>query len=328
MELSLFGDAKYVVNFVDGYSRFVNAYFIQRKSQLFEHFVEYKSMMERKLGSKIKCIRADNGKEFINSQFSRECRKDGIIHQTTVPHCPQQNGVVERIDRTLMDRARAMLKHKNVEKNWWAEALNTAAYVTNRLANSTRPWITPLEVCFGSKPDIDHFRVYGSTGYAYIDKSKRSKLQQNAFPCFFLGYANNSRGYQFYNNDSRKESPGTYKEAIERYDSQHWIEAIKSELVPLEIKCTWKFTDRPLLQMDFHMKRDEKEKIQRHKAQLVAQGFRQIPGVDFKETYAPVASMNSIRIFPALCCHMRYEIYQYDVDTAFLNGYIDEDIYM
>nr|CCA14423.1 putative polyprotein [Albugo laibachii Nc14] len=115
------------------------------------------------------------------------------------------------------------------------------------------------------------------------------------------------------------ESPETYKEAIEWNESQHRMEAIKSELVSLATKCTWKLTYRTLnkniigCKWIFTIKRDEKEKIQRYKARLVAQGFRQIPGVDFKESYSPVAIMNSIRIFLALCCHMRYEIYHLQI---------------
>ena len=80
----------------------------------------------------------------------------GIVHQATVPYSPQQNGMAERMNRTLTERARSMLNFMQVEKKWWAEAMNTAVYVTNRVTCASWPNKTPYEVCFGYKPDLLH----------------------------------------------------------------------------------------------------------------------------------------------------------------------------
>nr|CCA18272.1 putative polyprotein [Albugo laibachii Nc14] len=155
--------------------------------------------MERQTTKQLKCIRTDNGTEYVNKRFAAECRRSGIVHQTTAPFAPQQNCLAERMNRTLMERARSMLTHKNVEKEWWAEAVNTAAYITNRIPNHRRSNTTQFETCFGFKPDLGHLRVFGSTGFAHIDKSKRSKLDAKAYPCLNLGYADDSKAYRVFN---------------------------------------------------------------------------------------------------------------------------------
>ena len=89
------------------------------------------------------------------------------------------------MNRTLTERARSMLNFMQVEKKWWAEAMNTAVYATNRVTCASWPNKTPYEVCFGYKPDLSHMRVFGAKGYAHIEKTKRLKLDKKAFRCMF-----------------------------------------------------------------------------------------------------------------------------------------------
>nr|CCA26157.1 putative polyprotein [Albugo laibachii Nc14] len=189
MKTTSAGGSRYTLTFIDDYSRLVKVYFLRTKSQVFDYFLEYKAMMERQANRRIKRIRTDNDTECLNRRFAEERRRNGIIHQTSAPFSPQQNGLAERMKRTLMERARALMEHKNLEKEWWAEAINTAAYIVNRITDSLRPYTTPMEICFKAKPDLSHVRVFGSTGFAHIDKSKRSKLDAEAYPCLFLDYA-------------------------------------------------------------------------------------------------------------------------------------------
>nr|CCA16693.1 hypothetical protein ALNC14_028360 [Albugo laibachii Nc14] len=135
---------------------------------------------KRQTTKQLKCIRTDNGTEYVDKRFDAECRRSGIVHQCTAPLSPQLKGLVEQMNRTLMERARPMLTHKNVEKEWWAEAVN-------------QPRTLPIG------PDLGHLRVLGSTGFAHIDKSKRSKLDAKAYPCLFLGYADESKAYRVFN---------------------------------------------------------------------------------------------------------------------------------
>ena len=132
------------------------------------------------------------------------CLKTGIVHQATLPYSPQQNGLAERMNRTLTERARLMLYHMQVEKKWWAEAMNTAVYVTNQITCASWPTKTPFEVCFGNKSDLSHRKVFGSQGYAHVDKTKRLKLVKKAFKCMFLGYLSGVKSYRVWNFDSKR----------------------------------------------------------------------------------------------------------------------------
>ena len=138
------GGAKYVVTFIDDFSRYTVVYFMAQKSEVVDKFAKYKAMMENQFDTKIKCLRTDNGKEFINKKMGMICSNAGIIHQTTIPYTPQQNGLAERMNRTIVERARAMIEHMQVDPEWWAEAVNTAVYITNRLPCAAHPDSTPF----------------------------------------------------------------------------------------------------------------------------------------------------------------------------------------
>nr|CCA21190.1 putative polyprotein [Albugo laibachii Nc14] len=173
------GGAKNMVTFIDDYSRFIHAYFIQTKGEVFSIFTEFKALVENQFGKRIKCLRSVNGGEYINDNFAILCKNSGIIQQTTVPYSPQQNGLAERMKRTFTERARCMLSHMQVEEKWWAETMNTAVCVTNRVPCAAIKFRTPFEVCYGRKPSVVHFKVFGAQGYAHIDKSKRSKFYKS-----------------------------------------------------------------------------------------------------------------------------------------------------
>ena len=165
--------------------------------------IKYKSMMENQLNTKIKCIRTDNGGEYMNKRFAEVRRKAGIVHQAAV-HSPQQNGLAERVNRTLTERVRSMLNHIQMEKKWWSEAMNTAVYVTNRVACAFWPTKTPFEVCFENKPDLSHMKVFGAQDYAHIGKTKRLKLDKKTFKCMLLGCIIEVNGYHVWNFSSKR----------------------------------------------------------------------------------------------------------------------------
>ncbi|GJU04571.1 retrovirus-related pol polyprotein from transposon TNT 1-94 [Tanacetum coccineum] len=139
------GGAKYFVSFVDDYSRRCLVYPIKKKSDVFEVFKVYKVRVELDSGKKIKCLRTDNGGEYTSDEFDTFCKQEGIKRQFTTAYTPQQNGVAERMYRTLLERARAMLATASLEKSFWAEAVNTACYVINRLPSTAVELKTPME---------------------------------------------------------------------------------------------------------------------------------------------------------------------------------------
>lgn len=130
------GGNKYYVSFIDDYSRMTKVYMIKNKSQVFDCFVKYKNLVENQLNRKIKKIRSDNGGEYCNAKFQRLCDESGIIHQKSCPHTPQQNGLAERYNRTIIERARCMLFDSKLSRVFWAEAVLTAVVIMNSTLNS------------------------------------------------------------------------------------------------------------------------------------------------------------------------------------------------
>ena len=123
------GGAEYFVTFIDDKTRYVWAYAIKRKSDVFKRFCEWKTEVEKSLGQNVKILRSDNGGEFTSGEFEDYLKKEGIKHQFTIPKCPQQNGVAERFNRTLVEMVRSMLADSELPKTFWAEALATAVYL-------------------------------------------------------------------------------------------------------------------------------------------------------------------------------------------------------
>jgi transposase InsO family protein len=159
------GGCSYFVTFIDDFSRKVWVHMLKRKSDVFEKFQIFKNFVENQKGQKIKCLRTDNGGEFCSAEFNNFCRDHGIKRHLTVPGTPQQNGVAERMNRTLMERARSMMSSAKMAKRFWAEAVNTACYVVNRSPNTSLELKTPEEVWNGKPADYSNLRVFGCIAY-------------------------------------------------------------------------------------------------------------------------------------------------------------------
>jgi hypothetical protein len=132
------------------------------------------------------------------------CAQKGIVHQKINPYFSQENGVAERLNRTLVKRARAMLKSSGLGKEFWAEAVNTANYVRNRTVSSIHGK-TPIEVLTGKKPSISHLRVFGSECYVHVPFVKRKKLDAVSQKGVFLGYEPNTKGYRMLTKEGNVE---------------------------------------------------------------------------------------------------------------------------
>lgn len=122
----------------------------------------------------------------------------------TVPHTPQQNGVAERKNRTLIEAARSMLSHAKLPKMYWAEAVATAAYIQNRLPTSVLKKATPYQRWNGKKPDMSHMKVFGCVAYAHVPDTERRKLDKKAVKLRFMGYTNNAKGYRLLDEEKRR----------------------------------------------------------------------------------------------------------------------------
>lgn len=203
-EVSL-GGSRYYITFIDDKTRRMFVYFLRTKSEeeVVEAFKAFYSMAERQTGKKLKVLRTDNGKEFKNRGFENLLRCLGIFHQTTVEYTPEQNGMAERANRTIVEKARCMLHEANLPKTFWAEATATAVYIINR--SPSKGIRTTLEEAWsGQKPDLSNLRIFGTTTMSHIPKQKRRKWDPKAEECILIGFDEESKAYRLYNKKTKK----------------------------------------------------------------------------------------------------------------------------
>lgn len=149
METQSIGGARFILTFVDDFSRKVFVFFLRKKSQVFETFVDFKTFVENQTERKIKILRTDNGLEYLSNAFDSYCRSHGILHQLTNVYTPQQNGTAERMNRMLIEKARCMLFDADLSNCYWAEACNMATYIINRSVCARWNDRTPEEIWSG-----------------------------------------------------------------------------------------------------------------------------------------------------------------------------------
>jgi len=505
---------RYVCVMVDDYSRYTWVMMLHSKDETFEEWVALVKQMENQLLHKLVSVRSDHGTEFENANFLDYCREHGVNHNFSAPRTPQQNGVVERKNRTLEEMARTMLIESGLPKSFWSEAVDTASYILNR--GLIRPKInkTPYELLKGRKPNISYFRIFGCKCFIHNNgKDQLDKFDPRSDEGIFLGYSSHSKAYRVFNKrtlcveesvhvifdefnmsseiaqvqhdeeiglmdftgnqyagtpnegqadlgtpntpqdihdevpredgdneDSEGEpssggssnnrqvmcSGGTEEAASPehevstdggnsmdvnpsgpsnegenhdhagsllnqeaqndfmfksyKYQSSHptdqiisninkgiqtrrsvyqnfcafysflsnieptdykmaladpdWVLAMQDELNQFKRNQVWHLVPRPKersvigTRWVFRNKLDDLGTIVRNKARLVVQGYNQQEGIDYDETFAPVARLEAIRILIAYAAHMNFKLFQMDVKTAFLNGYLKEEVYV
>jgi transposase InsO family protein len=146
--------------------------------------------VENELGRKIKTIRSDNGKEYCNKEFESFLIRYGIEHQTSTPYSPQQNGLAERMNRTLVERAKCMLFDAQLSKKFWPEAVATAAYIVNRSPTKSVNGKTPIEMWTGKKPNLSNMKIFGSEVMVQVPKEKRQKWDSKSRKLCLLDIVN------------------------------------------------------------------------------------------------------------------------------------------
>ena len=421
------------------------------------------SLVENQLDRKIKVLRTDRGGEYQSTHFKELCDEKGIVHQLTMPYTPQQNGVAERRNRTLMEMVRSMMAQANLPITYWGDALLTAAFVLNRVPSKSVS-TTPYELWNHRTPDLDILKPWGCASYAHISSHRYGKLGPRGRKCIFIRYSETSKGYVFigqeenggitefesrdvtflentfprqgeisqdlslfetldqegllhssgsnpnpnggdilhldtpmddtneaiptpsgsvpYGNDDpsgsntsvdpstsqqghesqirrssrvrlaplrfeeefpetfmaallqEDDEPNTFKEAISCPAKDKWISAMEEELESMKVNHVWELVDLPMGRRAIgnkwvlKIKHKADGSIERYKARLVAKGFTQQEGIDYEETFSPVVRFTSIRLILAIVACLDLELHQMDVKTAFLNGELDEEIYM
>lgn len=423
MSTKSFGGMSYFVTFTDDYSRCSSVMFMKNKFEVLEKFKAFEAQVTRESGNQIGVIRTDNGGEYVSNEFKEYLKRKGIRHETSVPYTPEQNGVAERLNRTLCEKARSMIAHAKLPKKFWAEAVATSAYLKNRLpTRSVKSDITPFELWYGRKPDLSHVRVYGCIAYALKPDVQRRKMDDKAVRLRFVGYDQTCKGYRLMDENGKIykrrdvafneydfgnlkvtdepqsgdtmvlgvdkgkprvletdqlpepaamkrperrrgppvrfmvdeyvdtaadlevehlammtcqiDEPATLEEALSNDNASQWKAAVDAEHRSLMDNETWELVELPPNRKPigckwvFKAKYGEDGTIEKFKARLVAKGFAQKHGVDYEETFSPVVKFASIRTLLAMAVQKGWHVHQMDVITAFLNGDLDEEIYM
>lgn len=186
------------MTFTDLYSKYTKVYYIREKSEVPRVSIEYIEMLKTQFGEKPKVFRTDRGTEFVNSKLQGYLRKEGIKAQCTVGYAPEQNGVAERKNRTLIEGARTMLAGSELPISFWAEAINTGNYVFNRIINK-RKGKCPYELMFGIKPSMTNFHEFGCDAYVMVPEENRRKLDDKAELMKFIGYDESAKGFGLVN---------------------------------------------------------------------------------------------------------------------------------
>ncbi|KAD5802269.1 hypothetical protein E3N88_13629 [Mikania micrantha] len=194
------------ITFIDDYSRYMYLYLIKDKSESLTTFKDYKTEVENQLDLKIKVVRSDRGGEYYGRHtdvgqalgpFYEFCKGQGIVNQYTMPGTPQQNGVAERRNRTLMNMVRSMLANSDLPSFLWTEALKTTVHILNRVPSKSVPK-TPYELWTGRKPSLRYMKVWGCLAEAKLYNPFLKKLDMKIVTCYFIGYPDHSKGYRFY----------------------------------------------------------------------------------------------------------------------------------
>ena len=173
-------------------------YILKHKDDVFLCFLEWKALVERSTNQKLKALRTDNVGEYMSTEFQTYLKKEGVRHELAVPKTPEQNGVAERMNRTLVEGFRAMLADARLPHRFWAEALSTPVYLRNRSPAMAVKGMTPFEALTGEKPNVEHLRVFRCAAYAHVAKDDRKKLDVKSRKCILLGYGTETKGYRLY----------------------------------------------------------------------------------------------------------------------------------
>jgi len=462
MQTATLNGEKYFIAFTDEMSGRVSIRLLHSKAGGLAAFQDNRARAEKTSGKQIKSLRSDGGGEYLSKSFQQYLQESGIQHTVTPRYSPAQNGLAERMNRTIMENARCILQDSKLSNAFWGEAVLTSAHIHNRLPSHTCKDSSPIAYWTGQEPGLGHLRIFGSTAWVHIPKEQRRKLDPKSKKCIFVGYDEDagSKVYRVYDpvhkriirsrdviieesprlkhntsteslratmevesepaieelkisDDSRQQylplepicptptrtstllpsaitnnsgiqdtiivrqplpnlqsteggdtgpqdpgvrrsarnrrreemfssatnfaliadpdglEPQTLTDACNSPEKDKWKPAWEAELTSLAKINTWVIeplpADRTAIGCRWLFRKKDDG---RYKARLVAKGFSQKPGIDYDETYAPVAKFTTIRVLLALSCKSNWEVHGMDVKTAFLNSALQVTVYM
>jgi transposase InsO family protein len=178
----------YYVSCIDDYSRKTWVYFLKSKDEVFGKFKEFKALIGNLFERKIKILRSDNGGEYPSKEFVNFCKDVGIKRELTTPYNPQQNGVAERKNITIMEAVKTMIHDQDLPMHLWEEVARTSVYVHNILSHSALGFKTLEDIFSRKKPEVTHLKIFGCLVFVHVPKEKRTKLDPSGKKGIFVGY--------------------------------------------------------------------------------------------------------------------------------------------
>ncbi|KAK1420567.1 hypothetical protein QVD17_22267 [Tagetes erecta] len=185
---------------VDHFSRFMWIFPLKQKSDVFDTFKQFVSVVERQFSTKLKTVQTDWGGEFRN--LSKFFASLGITHRLSCPHTSEQNGFVERRHRHVVETGLTLLAHSHVPQQFWHFAFDTAVYLINRMPSRTNSNVSPFELVFQRPPDFNFLRVFGCRCFPHLRPYNKHKMDFRSIPCVFLGYSTSHHGYRCLDTDT------------------------------------------------------------------------------------------------------------------------------
>ncbi|GJW74202.1 retrovirus-related pol polyprotein from transposon TNT 1-94 [Tanacetum coccineum] len=203
MRVESINGKKYVLVIVDDYSRYTWTHFLRSKDETPGVLIDFLTLVQRGLHAQVTTVRTDKGMEFLNKNLHAYFAKEGIRHETSTARTPEQNGVVERRNRTLVEAARTMLSAAKVPLFFWAEAIATTCFTQNRSLVIPRHEKTPYHIINARKPSVKFFHIFGSLCYIVKDGENLDKMKEKGDACIFVGYSTQSKAYRVFNKRTR-----------------------------------------------------------------------------------------------------------------------------
>lgn len=195
---------QYFLLLVDDMSRFMWLVLLPSKDEAPSAIKNFQAVAEVETGRKLKALRTDRGGEFTSVDFGRHCAERGVQRQLTAPYSPQQNGVVEWRNQSVVAMARCMLKDKHLPSYFWGEAVTMAVHILNRAPTRALDGQTPFEAWHGEKPPVHYFRTFGCIGHVKETRPHPKKLDDRSTPMIFVGYEGGSKAWRFYDPNGKR----------------------------------------------------------------------------------------------------------------------------
>ena len=205
---------------------------LRGKHEVLRCFQDFHKLVANQFNARIRIIRTDNGREYVNSEFGAYLSDHGIIHQTTCPNTPSQNGVVERKNRHLLEVARSMMFQMDVPKYLWSEAVLTSAYLINRMPSRILGMKSPSELLLGQREFKVPPKVFGCVCFVKDHRPSVRKLDPQAVKCVFVGYLSTQRGYKCWDPTGKRlfvSMDVTFRESEPYYTKQCDLDAFLEE---------------------------------------------------------------------------------------------------